>query len=143
MDETSKDDFSTLWTPEALERMLAVGVTAVCPGTLRNVDVDVEIGVIDAAPAIDLSKFDHVAEASMRIISGKIVVMGCTGYLPEATRFETEPGNYQLLSLASGIDSIQTEWEPANDLYTVYLWPGPPRHPTLVKHWKRKTLRCR
>jgi hypothetical protein len=34
MDQESKDDFSTIWTKEALDQMLAVGNTAVCPGTL-------------------------------------------------------------------------------------------------------------
>ncbi len=63
--------------------------------------------------------------------------MGCTDYLPAAKRIEVKPGNYQLLSLASGIDSIQTEWEPADDVYRVYLWLGEPRAPNLIKKWQR------
>ena len=124
MDEKSEDDFSTIWTDEALKRMLAVGDRAVCPGTLRNVDVDVEVEILSERPEIDYSEWDNVAEASIRIPSGKLVVMGCTDYLPDAKRIEVEPGDYQLLSLAGGIDSIKNEWEPANDLYKVILWPG-------------------
>ncbi|MBL8523965.1 MAG: hypothetical protein JNN20_09770 [Betaproteobacteria bacterium] len=137
MDEKSEDDFSAIWTDEALDRMLAVGSDAVCPGTLRNVDVRVEIEVLSAPPAVDLAKWDHAVEASLNVPSGKLVVMGCTDYLPAAKRIEVKPGNYQLLSLASGIDSIQTEWEPADDVYRVYLWLGEPRAPNLIKKWQR------
>jgi len=137
MDEESEDDFSTIWTDEAFGRMLAVGSNAVCPGTLRNVDVTVEIEILNAPPSIDLSEWDHAVEASINIPSGKLVVMGCTGHLPDSTRIEVKPGNYQLLSLAGGIDTIQTEWEPADDLYRVYLWPGESRTPNLIKRWQR------
>ena len=137
MDENSQDDFSVIWTEEALHRMLAVAPTAVCPGTLRNVDVSVEIEILDQAPAIELSAWDNAVEASINIPSGKLVVMGCTGYLPDAPRISVSPGSYQLLSLAGGIDTIQTEWEPAEDLYRVSLWPGPVREPNLLKRWQR------
>ncbi|MFH1987676.1 MAG: hypothetical protein ABIK25_08625 [Pseudomonadota bacterium] len=139
MDEKSEDDFSNIWTEEALAHMLAVAPTAVCPGTLRNVDVQVEIEILDSPPTIDFTQWDNVVEASINIPSGKLVVMGCTGYLPDAARIEVQPGSYQLLSLAGGIESIQTEWEPANDIYRVYLWPGQERKPHLIKRWQRAT----
>lgn len=136
MDESSEDDFSLLWTDEALKRMLAVGTHAICPGTLRNVDVPVEVRVCDREPEIDLDKFDHAVEASIALTSGTLVVMRCTGYLPDAPRLKLQPGNYRILYLASGIESIKNEWDPADDLYVVYLWPGELRGSNLVKHWK-------
>ena len=136
MDVNSQDDFSVIWTEEALNIMLAVAPSAVYPGTLRNVDVSVEIEVLDQSPEIDLSAWDNAVEASINIPSGKLVVMGCTGYLPDSPRISVSPGHYQLVSLAGGIDTIQTEWEPAEDLYRVYLWPGPARKPHLLKRWQ-------
>ena len=137
MDETSQDDFSVIWTEEALYRMLAVAPLAICPGTLRNVDVAVEIEVLDRPPAIDLSSWDNAVEASLSVPSGRLVVMSCTGYLPDAPRIEVTPGTYQVLSLAGGIESIKNEWEPADDLYRVYLWPGAAREPHILKRWQR------
>lgn len=136
MDKSSKDDFSLVWTEEALGRMLAVGTQAICPGTLRNVDVPVEVRVCDLEPTVDLGEFDHAVQASFFLSSGALVIMGCTGYLPDAPRIDVQPGNYRVLSLASGIDTIKNEWEPADDLYTVYLWPGEPCEARLLKHWK-------
>jgi hypothetical protein len=136
MDESSKDDFSSIWTDESLRQMLAVGKMAVCPGTLRNVEVEVEVRIEDREPTIDLSVFDHIAEASLDVPSGKLAVMGSTGYLPDAPRIEVAPGTYRVLSLASGVETIKTEWEPAEDKYIVYLWPGAHQKPRLVKHWQ-------
>jgi hypothetical protein len=136
MDQMSTDDFSLLWTDEALGRMLAVGTQALCLGTLRNVDVSIEVRVWEVRPVIDLSEFDHAVEASIHLPSGTVVIMGCTGYLPDSPKLKVQPGNYRVLSLASGIETTKNEWEPADDLYTVYLWPGERLEPRLLKHWK-------
>jgi|SRR5581483_8728327 len=141
MDETSADDFSTIWTEPALERMLAAGESAICAGTLRNVDVPVEIRLTVERPSIDLDQYDHAVEASIQLPSGKLIVMGCTGYLPDAPRIDLLPGCYRALFLVSGIESIKTEWEQADDLYAVYLWPEAAGVPQLIKHWKRSPRR--
>ena len=137
MDESSEDDFSTIWTGEALNRNLAVGCSAICPGTLRNAEVDVEIHLSEREPQINLKNYDHAVESSFEIPSGKLIVMSCTGYVPDAPCIEVTPGTYRALFLASGIETIKAEWEPANDLYTVYLWPGEKCEPKLLKHWQR------
>ena len=137
MDEKSEDDFSIIWTEDAIDRMLAVGSNAVCPGTLRNVDVAVEIEVLRSPAAIDLAEWDHAVEASIIIPSGKLVVMGCTGYLPDATRIAVLPGTYQLISLAGGLETIRSDGGPADDIYRVYLWPAQQRNPPLIKRWQR------
>lgn len=136
MDENCEDDFASVWTDEALARMFATGNTSVCPGTLRNVNVSVEIHLHASEPSVDLAFYDHAVSASVQLPSGRLVVMGCTGYLPEAARIELPPGSYQLLYLAAGVDSITYESDPADDRYIVHLWPGQPREPALLKHWR-------
>jgi hypothetical protein len=138
-DETSEDDFGSIWTEEALNCMVAVGETAICPGTLRNVDVPVEVHVLGAEPAMLLEGYDHVVEGAFRSPTGRLVVMGCTEYFPDAPRFEIPPGSYRFLYLISGVQTIKAEWEPAEDLYRLYIWPGEVRSPHLLKHWKGLT----
>jgi hypothetical protein len=135
-DEKSEDDFATIWSPEALGMALAVGKSAVCPGTLRNVDVPIEIQILDSEPHVDLEAVDHAVEASLEVPSGTIVIMGCTAYFPDAPRLNVAPGTYRVLSVMKGVSSIRTEWEPADDSYLVYLWPGEERKPRQLKHWK-------
>ena len=136
MDANCKDDFGAVWTEQTLERMLAVGGTSACPGTLRNVNVPVEVNVHASEPFVDLAGYDHAVSASLQLPSGQLVVMGCTDYLPEASRVELLPGSYQLLYLAAGVESITYESDPADDRYIVHLWPGSPRKPVLLKHWR-------
>jgi hypothetical protein len=136
MDEKCEEDLSPLWTEDALKRMLAVGRCVVAPGTLRNVDVAAEVHVLREAPHVDLSKYDHAASGSLNVPSGCLAVMGCTGYLPDAARIKLAAGTYQVLSLVSGIGTIKNEWEAANDIYSVYLWPGVHQEPKLLKHWR-------
>jgi hypothetical protein len=137
MDANSEADFSTIWADEAFASMLAAGPGAICPGTFRNVDVPVEIHVCTLAPEIDIDQYDHVAEASIDVASGELLLTNCTGYLPDARRISVAPGMYEVLFLASGIESIKNEWDPADDNYSVYLWPGKARTVNTVKHWQR------
>lgn len=136
VDIESKDDFSTLWTDEAVERMVAVGDTAISLGTLRNVEVEVEIHVVDELPNLPLVGYDHVSEGSFESPTGLLAVMGCADFLPDAYRVDLPRGSYQFVYLVRGVDSITDEWSPASDLYILYLSPGDKRQPELVKDWK-------
>lgn len=106
MDSESTDDFSSLWTDEALERMVATGNHAISLGTLRNVDVEVEIHVVDALSRVRLAGYGHIAEGSFASPTGSLAVMGCTDFLPDAYRVELPPGSYQFIYLVRGVDSI-------------------------------------
>lgn len=134
-DENSNDNFAEIWTPAALAAQTAFGRSAVCPGTLRNVDVPVEVIVTGSDPELNLDEVDHAVEGSIEVPTGRVVVMGCTQYFPDAPRFEIEPGTYRLLAVMQGTGSIKNEWDPAEDKYLVYLWPGAARQPRLLKHW--------
>jgi hypothetical protein len=136
MDESSQDACTAVWSDEAVERMLVAGSTSVSLGTLRNVTVPVSVNISIAEPTVNLERFDHAVSASLSVPSGQLVVMGCTGYLPEAPRIKVPAGTYQLLYLASGLGSITYESDPADDQYCVYLWPGSSHEPALLKHWR-------
>lgn len=136
MDMESADDFSSLWNDEAVERMIAVGHSTVSLGTLRNVDVQVEIHVVVDLPDLPLGEYDHIAEGSFEAPTGVLAVMGCTDFLPDAYRIDIRPGDYQFLYLVRGVGSITDEWSPAGDLYILYIAPGEKRVPKLLKNWK-------
>lgn len=138
IDELADADLSVVnWNDEAMRNMLLPGEGIVCFGTLRNVDVPVEIHVVESPPEIDWEKFDHAVEAPIIFSSGRVAVMGCADYLPDAAKLEITPGSYRLLYMISGSDSINNEWEPADDLYSVYLWPSEFRPSKLIKALKR------
>lgn len=135
-DENSEDDFGSLWTESALDCMVALGETAICPGTLRNVDVPVEVHVLGAEPAVMLEGYDHIVQGAFETPTGRLVVMECTEYFFDAPRFDVAPGSYRFLYVISGVKTITVEWEPAEELYCLYIWPGEARRTRLLKHWK-------
>lgn len=138
IDELSDEDLSGVnWNDTAMRNMLLPGEGMVCFGTLRNVDVPIEIQIVESPPDVDWEKFDHAAEASINCLSGRVAVMGCADYLPDAVKLEITPGSYRLLYMISGSDSINNEWEPADDLYSIYLWPSQFLPSKLIKTFKR------
>lgn len=124
MDENAEDDTSEIWTDQALDAKLAVSENTLAIGTFRNVDVNFSVEIVAHEPTINLEDWDHASLGHVNFPSGKCAVFGCTDYLPDAKRIELPKGQYAALSLAKGLDSIETEWEDADDFYKVILWPS-------------------
>lgn len=136
MDDGADDDTSEIWTDEALDLKLAVAKNTVAVGTYRNVDVKFELEILESEPQVDLNEWDHASLGFVGFPSGRFAVFGCTDYLPDAKRIELPKGNYALMSLAKGLDSITVEWEPAEDLYKVILWPSDSKDCNSLKRYE-------
>src|SRR5690348_5424897 len=92
-DDGSATDLGDAWLSEtASATKLAVEDDAIAVGTTVNVFVDVTVDVLDHGPIDDSAEFDQVAEASLHSASGRLVVMGCTGYEPDAARIAVPEG---------------------------------------------------
>ena len=132
-DEAADGDLSDAWNQDAVQRMLAVADGVVGIGTVRNMDVPVTIELLEAEPATDLASFDHVAEGSLVVVRGPLVVAGCTDYFPDAARFDLAPGTYRVRLLASGFDTLSEDGLDGQDHYLVQLWQAPSIEPTVLK----------
>tara|TARA_R110002049_G_scaffold308955_1_gene515167 strand:- start:52 stop:528 length:477 start_codon:yes stop_codon:yes gene_type:complete len=136
MDDSSEDDTSEIWTEEALERRLGIGGSTLALGTLRNVDVNLIVEVLPEAPSVDEDEWDHIVTGYISVSSGSLAVFGCTDYLPDAYRIPVEPGEYDAVYRCRGLDTIKVEWEDADDLYVISIWPGSDRESKIIKNWK-------
>jgi len=94
-DENAESDLSDSWTPEAVDRFLAVAPGTIGVGTVRNMNVPVVVEVIDRQPDADLSAWDLVNECTLELPSGRVVIADCTDYLPDAARIDLTPGSYR------------------------------------------------
>jgi len=139
-DADSKDDFGTLWNDAAVAMMVAAGETGLSLGTLRNVDVAIDLHIVNGPPAIQLEHVDHAVEGAFTSPTGKLAVMACTEFLPDAPQLQIQPGTYRFIYVVSGAQTIQTEWDPADDLYSLYIWPAQRREPRLLKQWTPSRL---
>ena len=137
-DEQAEGDLSDSWTNEACTRMLALAPGTVGIGTLRNVDVNVLLEIHESEPPLNQNDWDHIAECGLSVPSGKIVIAGCTDYFPDAARIPTEPGHYRVRLCSGRFETITTEWEPADDLYRVQLWPDSREEMKVIKQYITK-----
>lgn len=140
-DEGSEADFGDLWTSQAAGDGLATSPDAAAIGTAVNVFVRVSVEILGSAPVGDEEGFDHVVEASLNSGSGRLVVMGCTDYEPDAARFEVTPGWLRLrasrsnLDAAGALDIDSAKTPETMERVRIQVWPAAPADVTVVKLW--------
>jgi hypothetical protein len=141
LDEGSETDLGDCWTEQAVDDGLAAGLDALAIGTAVNVFVQVSIETLSSPPASDEADFDHVVEASLKTESGRLVVMGCTDYEPDAARFEVPPGWLRLrasrsnLDTAAALDVDSGKAPETMERVRIQVWPADPKDVTVIKRW--------
>jgi hypothetical protein len=145
LDEGSQTDLGDAWTDQAMGDRLAVGQDAVAIGTTVNVKVAVSVEVLDRSPADDSIDFDHVAEASIRCMSGQLVVMGCTDYEPDARRFAVPTGWLRLRVSQANLDrayraGVDSDDDPLTmERLRLQAWPDAAAPVVVKKRWRPPT----
>ena len=125
-DETVEGDLSDAWTEETVNNLLATAPGTIGVGTVRNMNVQVEVEVLESAPNESFDAWDHVNECDLEIKSGKIVIAGCTDYFPEAARIQVEPGNYRARIYYGDLNALSEDGLDGDDHYKVVLWRNEP-----------------
>jgi hypothetical protein len=127
-DESAEGDLSNSWTQEATDRLLAVAPGTIGVGTVRDTNVSVVVEISDSEPGADLSAWDYVIECTVEVLSGRVVIAGCTDYFPDAARIELAPGPYRARIYYGDLNSLSEDGLDGDDHYRVVLWraaPGP------------------
>jgi hypothetical protein len=124
-DESAEGNLGGSWTDEAVARLLALAPGTIGVGTVRNMDVPVDLELRDSPPDDDLSMWDLVNECSIEVPSGRIVVAGCTDYFPDAAWIEVPPGAYRARVYYGGLSAVSEDGLDGDDHYKIVLWPSP------------------
>jgi hypothetical protein len=123
-DEAAAGDLSQAWNAETTERLLALAPGTVGIGTVRNMNVPVTVEILEHEPDDDASEWDHVVEASLDVASGRVVIAGCTDYVPDAMRIELPPGTYRVRVSYGALDTLSEDGLSGDDRYRLQLWPA-------------------
>lgn len=123
-DETMNPDFAEEWSPFAVDNLMAITNGGIGIGTARNMVVPVHIKIHDAEPKLreDLNSVFQINETDVSIASGKLVVMGCTDYFPDAKRIELGKGNFRLRVYYCGLDTVSEDGLDGSDSYEMEIW---------------------
>lgn len=121
----------SFWTGESIRRLLAAGRGLVGVGTMTFGHVPVSLEISSVAPKEETSGWDHVAEASLDLLTGWLHLTGCpdgsAGSLP------VTPGIYRVRVYSGRLDTAGDEI--GHDHYRIVLWPAPPAPPRVLKQW--------
>lgn len=134
-DETSQADTSEVWNESTSANMLVVAPGLIGIGTARyGGKISVDIEVRDARLDEDFSAWDQVAECSVDVPSGCIVVSSPETDFSEAPRIYVAPGTYQALIFYGNLDDVYDENAlQGDDRYRIVLWPGHFTIPRILK----------
>ena len=136
-DEAVTGDLSQSWNDDATDRLLAIAPGTIGIGTVRNMDVPVVVEIHDHKPLEDSGEWDHVVEASVELMSGRVVIAGCADYFPDATRIDVPPGCYLSRVSYGGLNSLSEDGLRGDDHYRIQLWPGAPSGVNVIKQRSR------
>ena len=134
-DEQADTDTPEDWGEQLTTRMIAVDPGIVGIGTARNMTVPVRVDLVATRPDDDFDVWDHVAEASLEVSSGQIVIAGCMDYFPDAKRLPVLPGCYRVRVYYGGLNTLSEDGLDGEDHYQVVLWPEKYRSPGVLKKW--------
>jgi hypothetical protein len=132
-DDQSFGDLSAAWIEEATAGLLAVAPHVIGIGTARNMTVPVSVSIHESRPRIREEEWEHITTASLKIDTGRIVVAGCTDYLPDAARIEVAPGVYEAIVCYAKLGSLSADGLKGKDSYHIHLFPGREVVPTVLK----------
>jgi hypothetical protein len=121
------------YTDEDVRRRIKTGPHVVVIQPERNTTVPVEVEVHDADPGFDPAAWDHIAEASLHLPSGRLQIHECTG--GPVAEFEVSPAWYRVRSMGGGFATIDESGLEGSDHYRAVLWPAPPDEVRVVKQW--------
>ena len=107
----------------------APGVVIVQPE--RNMTVPVVLEIHDREPPLELADWDHVAEASLYLPTGRLQVHECTAGV--VAEFAAPPGWRRVRSQHAGLDTLSENGLEGDDHYLVAVWPAQPAPLRIVK----------
>ena len=123
-DECADGNLGDAWTDTAVNDLLALAPGTIGVGTVRNMDVPVEVEILDGPPQNDLAQWDHVMECGIVVPSGRLVIAGCTDYFPDAARLNIASGTYRARIYYGDLDSLREDGLTGDDHYRIVLWPS-------------------
>ena len=120
-DEASPHETGDIWTKETVGQMIGVSEKLIAIGTARYETVPVSVEFYDREPVLELEKYSRINECSLEVTSNKLVLAGCTEYLPDAARIDAEPATYRVRVLYGNLETVKDDWE-GEDFYVLQLW---------------------
>jgi hypothetical protein len=127
------------YTDDDILRLVKVAPNVVVIQPVRMMTVPVELEICSDDPGFDESSWDHIAECSLDLPTGRLQVHECTG--GPVLDLTVAKGTYSLRALFAGLGTLSDDGLEGQDRYRIVLWPGPPTPLRIVKQWPGEVAR--
>lgn len=99
----------------------------------RNMEVRVDFELAEGPPDDNFDDWDHVAEASIDLPSGKLEIHECTGGSIDI--LAVPPGTYRIRAYCGGLDTLSDDRLDGDDRYRIVAWPEPSAPVAVLKQY--------
>ena len=134
-DHGKSPDAPVDYTDEDVRRRVKADLFVVVVQPERNMTVPVELRIAERAPELDLAAWDHVAEASLEVPSGRLEIHECTGGSVDI--LPVKPGFHRVRAHIAGLSTRSTDGLDGRDSYSITVWPAPFAEVAVLKQYER------
>lgn len=92
-------------------------------------EVGVTINVLASEPCIDQEDWQHIAQCSIDVPSGTLIIAGCADYLPDCPRVQVSRGPCGVI-----ITGNQLNQSPGES-YHFFIWPSDEPKTKIIKRY--------
>ena len=122
------------YTDEDVQRKIKAEKFVVVIQPERNMSVPVELEILDSAPNNNFENWEHVAEASLDLPSGKLLVEDLYGETKDMINLS--PGIYRIRAYYGDLDKLSFDGLEGDDHYKIAIWQAPFDGVKVLKQYK-------
>jgi hypothetical protein len=100
----------------------------------RKMTVPVDLEIIDSPPQDDFEDWQHVAEASLDLPSGKLRVEECLGEVKDTITLP--PNSYRIRAYYGELDKLSFDGLEGRDHYKIVIWQAPLGEVKVLKQYR-------
>jgi hypothetical protein len=116
-------DAPETYTDEDVRRRIIAGKYIVVIQPERNMTVPVDLEIVDSAPNVDFENWRHIAEASLNLPSGKLLIEECFGEVKDTIVLPS--GFYRIRAYYGDLDKLSFDGLDGDDHYKIVIWQAP------------------
>ena len=108
------------WTNEDVQQRIKAEKYIVVIQPERNMTVSVDLEIVDSTPSEDFENWDHIAEASLDLPSGKLQIEKCCGETKDILVLSS--GSYKIRAFYGNLDKLSFDGLEGDDHYKIVMW---------------------
>lgn len=122
------------WTDEDVQRRIKAEKYIIVIQPERNMTVPVDLEILDSEPEEDSGNWQHIAEASLDLPSGKLQIEECYGEIKDVLILPS--GSYRIRAFYGDLDTLSFDGLEGDDHYKIVIWQAPFEDVKVLKQYE-------